>query len=111
MTASPVKTVCRRFRFFEITPVGIVAASAGIVTMLLLARRVLPARAGKGDVVGESDRAKFITELEIAESAKFIGRPISGVAELDRPGIEIIAFRSGAGDRHLSIIRSEFAGE
>ena len=81
------------FSIFEITPVGIVAAVVGAITMILLAPRVLPARAGTSDVVGGDDGAQFMTELTVAEGSKFIAQPIGHIGSLNQPGIEILALR------------------
>jgi di/tricarboxylate transporter len=83
------------FSIFEITPIGIAAAIAGIVTMLLLARRILPAHSSRSDIIDESDRSKFLTELVVVEGSKFSGWQIQRVPELNQPGIDVVALRRG----------------
>lgn len=95
------------FSIFEITPVGIVAAAVGAVTMILLAPRVLPARTGMNSIVGEEDRSQFITELTVSEGAKLIGKAIGGISQLNQPGITILALRRGSDERRENLADEE----
>ena len=87
------------FSIFEITPIGVVAALVGGVTMILLAPRVLPKRVAASDVVGESDRVEFTTELVVLD-AKFAGQPIGRISQLIRPGIKLLAVHRGRNEIH-----------
>lgn len=84
------------FSIFEITPVGIVAAAAGVATMLLLSRILLPARADATELVDGPDSAWFLTELTVSKRASFVGKPIGQVGELNQPGIRLLALRRGS---------------
>lgn len=95
------------FSIFEITPIGIVAAAAGAVTLLLLAPRILPKRIGTSDIFGGSDRAQFLTELTVSAGAKFIGKPIEHVGQLAQPGIKILAHRHGLNERKDDLAKQE----
>jgi di/tricarboxylate transporter len=83
------------FSIFEIAPVGIVAVVTGSVVLLLLGRSLLPDRrtAGHGALSGEMD---FLSEVTLLAGSPAIGRTLSAVADLHRPGIRITGLRSGA---------------
>ena len=81
------------FTIFEITPVGIIVATVGCVTMLLLARILLPKRMGKADFMAEDGNVSFLTELTVSQGAPFIGKALKNVKQVNRPGIELIALQ------------------
>jgi di/tricarboxylate transporter len=88
------------FSIFEITPVGLVAAVVGTVTMLLLARVLLPARISAADLMDEEGKVLFLTELTVSEESRFAGKKLGEVKELNRDGTELIALhRNGAPSR------------
>ena len=84
------------FSIFEITPIGLCAAAAGTLTMLVLAPRLLPSRAAAADRLDDDEKTRFITELAVSDGAGFVGRPIGRVAELNQSGISILRHRRGA---------------
>ena len=79
------------FSIFEITPVGLVVAAVGSLTMLVLARFLLPARMSAAELLDKEGKVVFLTELTVAEGSRFVGRAIGGIRALNRPGLEIIA--------------------
>lgn len=83
------------FSIFEITPVGIVVAVVGAVTMLLLARFLLPARMSAAELLDEEGKVSFLTELTVSDGARFVGKRLGAVKELSRPGIRLIALHRG----------------
>ena len=84
------------FGIFEITPVGLVAATVGTITMLLLARALLPARMSAADLLDEEGKDAFLTELTVLEGSRFTGKRLSEIKELKRPGIRIMALHRPA---------------
>lgn len=84
------------FSIFEITPVGLAAATTGGLALLLLGPVLLPNRkdlAGQGS----DDEATFLTEVRLRKDYPSIGRPIHEIAALNRRGIEIIGIRARSG--------------
>jgi di/tricarboxylate transporter len=81
------------FSIFEITPVGIVAAAAGTVTMLLLGRYLLPDR-GTDDATSSAE-GEFLSEITIRGDGRYVDRKIGTIPDFTRPGLRIHAVRSG----------------
>jgi di/tricarboxylate transporter len=82
------------FSLFEITPVGLVTAAAGIVTMLVLGRFLLPDRRDEGgDLVSEGD-AEYLSELTVLVDGEYTGKPIGEIADFKQPGLRIVGVRS-----------------
>ena len=81
------------FSIFEITPVGLVVAVVGSVTMLLLARVLLPARMSAADLLDEEGKVTFLTELRVLEGSRLVGKQLGEVKQLKRPGIRLVALR------------------
>ena len=81
------------FSIFEITSVGLVAAAAGTLTMLLLGRYLLPDR--RADDSASSVEGEFLSEITIRGDGKYVGKKISAIQDFKRPGLRIQALRSG----------------
>jgi len=79
------------FSIFEITPAGVVAALVGTITMLLLARVLLPARMSTADLLDEEGKVRFLTELTVREGSRFAGKALGDIKGLNRAGIQLIA--------------------
>ncbi|MDP2358791.1 MAG: SLC13 family permease [Beijerinckiaceae bacterium] len=82
------------FSIFEITPIGLVAATTGIFTMLILGRFLLPDRRNQGgDLVGDDD-GEFLSEVTVLAEGDYTGKPIKEIADLKQPGLRITGVRS-----------------
>jgi di/tricarboxylate transporter len=82
------------FTLFEITPIGLVAAATGIVTMLVLGRFLLPDRREEGGDLDSQSEAEFLSELTVLSDGTYTEKPISQISEFKQPGIRIIGVRS-----------------
>ncbi|SDE71539.1 SLC13 family permease [Limimaricola pyoseonensis] len=82
------------FGIFEIAGVGAAAALAGVATLAVLGPWLLPDRRARGDAA--EDETVFLTQLQVLEGYAGIGKPLSEVADLTRPGIRVTARREGA---------------
>ncbi|ODR92137.1 SLC13 family permease [Sinorhizobium alkalisoli] len=80
------------FSIFEITPIGVVAATAGTITMLLLGRYLLPDR--RVNEAAPSAEGEFLSEITIRGDDKYVGRKIRAIPDFNRPGLRIQALRS-----------------
>jgi di/tricarboxylate transporter len=78
------------FSIFEITPVGLVVAAVGSLTMLVLARFLLPARMSAAELLDKEGKVVFLTELTVAEGGRFVGRVLGSIRALNRPGLQIV---------------------
>ncbi len=82
------------FGIFEIAPVGLVAASAGLCYMLLIGTHLLPSRLETNAAVDvEPD---FLTEVTLLDDSPFIGQRLADVTDLNRPHIRLTGLRRGA---------------
>ncbi|WP_048645535.1 SLC13 family permease [Nitratireductor soli] len=90
------------FTIFEITPVGLVAATAGTVTMLLFGRYLLPDRSTED--AASSTEGEFLSEITIRADNKYVGTKVSAAPDFKRPGLRVLALRSGG-----ELIRADFS--
>ena len=81
------------FGLFEIAPVGLAAALAGMGFMLLAGGRLLPSR-DEPAAVAEAP-SSFLTEVTLLEDAPFLGQRLGDVAALERVGIRVTGLRRG----------------
>ncbi|QYU66151.1 hypothetical protein J4558_14220 [Leptolyngbya sp. 15MV] len=73
------------FGIFEITGVGLVTATAGLVMLLATGKFLLPDRAPHGlDEQGESD--SYLSHLLLMDESPLVGRKLGETALLRRPG-------------------------
>ncbi len=93
------------FTMFDFTPVGLVAAGAGLVFMALVGWRLIPVREdGAGDRRGEGN--EFLAELMVPEGSKAAGRRVADLeAEADRAGLAVLSLVRG-GKRLYGAARS-----
>jgi di/tricarboxylate transporter len=82
------------FSIFEITPIGLVAAATGIVTMLILGRFLLPDRREQGGDLDGEDDAEFLSEVTVLADGAYTGKPIKEIADFKRPGLRVTGVRS-----------------
>lgn len=82
------------FSIFEITPVGLVAAATGIVTMLVLGKFLLPDRREEnGDLFADGD-GEFLSEVTILADGIYTQKPIEEIADFNQPGVRITGVRT-----------------
>lgn len=90
------------FGIFEMTTVGLFAAATGVVVLAVLSRFLLPDRPANAlDEQRESDA--YLSNLVVMNDSELIGRKLSDLAILRRPGLRLIGFRRGG-----SIARGHF---
>ncbi len=78
------------FGIFEITPIGLVAAASGLVTLVWLAW-LLPDRTSAADLTEATERSTFLTELVVAEGSSIVGRRIDEIRQFARAGVRVVA--------------------
>ncbi|WP_244649463.1 SLC13 family permease [Neoaquamicrobium sediminum] len=82
------------FSIFEITPVGLVAAATGIVTMLVLGKFLLPDRREEnGDLFADGD-GEFLSEVTVLADGIYTEKPIEEIADFNQPGVRITGVRT-----------------
>ena len=82
------------FSIFEITPVGIVTALAGVATMLVLGRFLLPDRREEGGEAVEEEETEFLSEVTVLADGAYTEKPIKEIADFKQPGLRITGVRS-----------------
>ncbi len=80
------------FSIFDVTPVGLVVASVGVVSLMILGPYLLPNRGSDG-LSRTVDDPIYLTELRIAPTFVGIGKAIKDIAVLNRVGVELVALR------------------
>lgn len=78
------------FGMFDFSPVGVVLTLAGLVFIVLIGWRLLPKRAAKKSDQDSFDIDDYITEVEVVEDAKIIGKSISEIAEISDADLQIL---------------------
>jgi di/tricarboxylate transporter len=79
------------FSMFDFTPVGLVAAAAGLVFVALVGWRLVPAR--KQAATEDFDTEAYLTEVRVHDGSKAAGLTLHEVEELlDAAGAQIIGF-------------------
>ncbi len=83
------------FSIFEFTSVGLIAAAAGGLTMLLAGRFLLPSR---DDVSGDLlDReSSFLSECTVLDAKAFGDASVLEAAAFNRPGLRVIGVKRGS---------------
>jgi di/tricarboxylate transporter len=83
------------FGIFEITAVGLVAAAAGILFLLVAGPKLLPDRASSAlDNDRENDR--YLSHLILNAKSALVGQRLSNTFIARRPGIRVLAIQRGA---------------
>ncbi|MBX7514917.1 SLC13 family permease [Qipengyuania sp. GH38] len=83
------------FGIFEITGVGLVAATTGVLFLLVAGHRLLPDRAsGALDDERESDR--YLSHLVLNARSILVGQRLGDTFVARRPGIRVLALKRGA---------------
>ncbi|MGC2238858.1 MAG: SLC13 family permease [Pyrinomonadaceae bacterium] len=96
------------YSMFELSPVGIVTVAVGMVYMLFIGRKLLPARGGEDSLTEQYNIREYISELLVLDKSHLVGKTLGEAninLELDltvlgiiRGGEQRIAPRS---DEHI----------
>lgn len=78
------------FGIFDITPLGIVVALAGLIYLALGAKTLLPDRDSMSALLGDRSRMKFFTEVAIPEDSTLIGKAPDEVDVFKRGGARVV---------------------
>ena len=81
------------YTMFELTPVGIVIAAAGLFYMLVLGLRLLPTRGGEDSFTEQFGIREYVSEVIVLPSSPFVGKTLgeSGInRDLDLSVLGII---------------------
>jgi di/tricarboxylate transporter len=80
------------FGIFEVSPLAIPVALAGLTYLMLVGRHLLPERTSMAAMLGQGSKKgmKFFTEAVIPPDSNLIGRQVNGVQLFKRPGVRLI---------------------
>jgi len=82
------------FGIFELTGIGLIAAGAGIGTLLLLGRWLLPDNDGPMDRSGARPiEERYLTRIQIGAASPWVGRSLKSIGGLQRSGVRLLAVR------------------
>jgi len=82
------------FSIFEITPVGIVTVTSGLLLLGLFGRFLLPDRRDQNESL-ENEDVEFLSELSILGDSKLIDQPIGEMGAFKLPGLRLLGLRRG----------------
>ncbi|MFO7822302.1 MAG: SLC13 family permease [Bacteroidota bacterium] len=78
------------FNMFDFSPVGFTLMLSGLVFIVLIGWRLLPKRVGKKSEENRFDIDDYITEVEVVEDSKIIGKPISELADISDTDVQVL---------------------
>ena len=78
------------FGIFEITPLGLVQVSVGMIYLALVAPRLLPSRDSMSAFVSDKTKMKYFTEVAVPEGSGFVGQPLGEVDIFKREGVRVL---------------------
>ena len=78
------------FSIFEITPVGIPIAIAGMLYLALFGNKLLPSRDSMSAMLNDRSKMKFFTEVAVPEDSALVGRALEAVDLFKRGGARVI---------------------
>ena len=78
------------FSIFEITPVGIPIAIAGMLYLALLGPKLLPNRVSMSAMLNDRSKMKFFTEVAVPETSSLVGKALDTVDLFKRGGARVI---------------------
>ena len=78
------------FSIFEITPVGIPIAIAGMLYLALLGPKLLPNRVSMSAMLNDRSKMKFFTEVAVPETSSLVGKALDTVELFKRGGARVI---------------------
>lgn len=81
------------FGIFEISPFGLVAATAGVLMLILFSSWLLP-KGGSESVLPGSDESDFLTELTVRNASEFKGKKVSDLPVSRRARVAITAVKT-----------------
>ncbi len=79
-----------RFGMFEITPIGIPIAIAGLIYMATVGRWLLPHRESMSALLSNRSKMKFFTEVAIPEDSAFVGQKVAEIDLFKRNGVRVV---------------------
>ena len=78
------------FHIFEMTPIGLPVALAGMLYLALLGPRLLPERQSMTDYLTDRSRMRYFTEVAIPPGSNLIGRQVLDVKLFQREGVRLV---------------------
>ena len=78
------------FGIFELTPIGLIVAAAGLAYLAVFSKRLLPDRDSMSALLSDRKGMKFFTEVAIPQGSAFIGKNPSEVDLFSRGGARVI---------------------
>lgn len=97
------------FGIFEITPVGLIMAIVGLLYLLFIAPRLLPARDSMSSLMSNRSKMKFFTEVAVPEDSALLGKKLDEVDIFARENARVIDVLRGDASlrRDLSAVTLE----
>ncbi|MGB2907623.1 MAG: SLC13 family permease [Candidatus Aminicenantaceae bacterium] len=90
MNALAVENGRPAFGMFEFTPLGAIIAAAGILYLVLLARKLLPRRKGAFQKIDKYRLADYLSELSLTGNSPLLGKRWSELEKKARRDIQLI---------------------
>ena len=97
------------FSMFEITGVGLAAASAGAIFLVLLGTRLLPDRPPRALDEDDTESDAYLSHLTVLQDSPLVGQKLGSIALSRRPGVRILGVKRGGTIARSALDRHELA--
>ncbi|WP_147105085.1 SLC13 family permease [Tateyamaria sp. syn59] len=78
------------FTIFEVTPLGIILVTWGMIYLRFFGPMLLPERDSMAGLLSDRSRMKFFTEAVIPPESNLVGRDVTGVQLFKRDGVRLV---------------------
>ncbi|MDQ2094788.1 SLC13 family permease [Rhodalgimonas zhirmunskyi] len=78
------------FSIFEVTPLGIILVTWGMIYLRFIGPHLLPERDSMATLLSDRSKMKFFTEAVIPPESNLVGREVTGVQLFKREGVRLI---------------------
>ena len=83
------------FSLFEVTPIAIILATAGLIYLRFAGPRLLPDRTSMAGLLGKKRPMKFLTQVSVPQGSPLIGQTVLEAAAFKRPDIRVVDILRG----------------
>lgn len=78
------------FTIFEVTPLAIILVAWGAIYLKFVAPKLLPDRPSLANLVSDTSKRKFFTEVALPEDSALIGQEVMAVDLFRRDGVRVV---------------------
>lgn len=85
----------RQLGLFDMTPLGLILVGTGVLYLVLVGRHLLPSRATVSGIAGSAGLREYLTEVQILEKSKWVGKKLGELTAKDSANLKILQLIRG----------------